>query len=31
MTELLRNRTEMNYQNYIDSYEKSYAELLALR
>ena len=31
MTELLRNRTEMDYQNYIDSYEKSYAELLALR
>lgn len=31
MTELLRSRTEMDYQDLIDKYEKSYNELLSLR
>ena len=30
MTELLRNRTEMDYSDYINQYEKSYSDLLAL-
>ncbi|MBP3731929.1 MAG: Hpt domain-containing protein [Bacilli bacterium] len=31
MTELLRNRTEMDYSDYIQRYEMSYSLLAALR
>ena len=31
MTEFLRNRTEMDYSNYIQRYEVSYSMLSALR
>ena len=31
MTEFLRNRTEMDYNPYIEKYEKSYQELVALK
>ena len=31
VTELLRNRTKMDYSPYLEKYEKSYSELLALR
>ena len=31
MTELLRNRTEMDYSSYIQRYELSYSMLAALR
>ena len=31
LTEFLRNRTEMDYSDYINKYEKSYAELAALK
>ena len=31
VTELLRNRTKMDYSNYLRNYEFKYLELLALR
>ena len=31
MTEFLRHRTEMDYNPYIEKYEKSYQELAALK
>ena len=31
MTELLRNRTEIDYTPYIEKYEKAYSELAALK
>ena len=31
ITELLRNRTKMDYSEYLEKYENKYSELLALR
>lgn len=31
VTELLRNRTKMDYSEYLQKYENKYSELLALR
>ena len=31
VTELLRNRTKMDYSPFLEKYEKSYSELLALQ
>lgn len=31
MTELLRNRTEIDYNPYIEKYEKAYSELVSLK
>ena len=31
LTELLRNRTKMDYSEYLQNYENKYLELLALR
>ena len=31
MTELLRNRTDIDYQNYIDKYEESFNKLVSLK